>query len=59
MKVYTDYVPEDCDFLTAGKRYDFFSFIGSGHIIDDDGVMICIRLESCAHLNNRPWKTEQ
>ena len=62
MYIYTDTVPENCDYLTSGKRYKVrehyhTGFISSYHIVDDEGdFLICLH-QNCSHLNGGNWKT--
>lgn len=64
MKIYTNHVPHNCDFLTNGWQYEFTAdddTLGSGTIIDDDGEEIYIITErssmTCAFLNDlSAWK---
>ena len=60
MKVFTNNVPTNCDYLTNGKCYEFkptSSEYKYGHIIDDVGCRIFIITEksglTCAYLNNK------
>lgn len=54
--VKTDYVPEDCDYLTAGKVYEVSSFFGEFYkIVSDRGGELTICGYHCAHLDNRHW----
>ena len=56
MKVKTDYVPEEVDYLTAGKVYDVYYFSGQvGEIYGDDDGYVDISIEGCAHLNGKDW----
>jgi len=57
MKVKTDFVPEDCDYIAVGKVYETIVRVIEGvySITDDDGETICIRLEGCAYIGNNPW----
>lgn len=52
MKVKTDYVPPECNYLTAGKEYEVIS---GGEIIDDNGQRQYIHIPDSSHLNYRPW----
>lgn len=56
--VKTDYVPGDCDYITAGKEYKIEELSAScsgGWSEDDRGnIMFCL-FEYCAHLNGRQW----
>lgn len=55
MKIYvrTGYVPGwSSGYLTPNKLYEYID----GSITDDIGETIHIRLESSAHLDNRPWQ---
>ena len=58
MKVFTNKVPPDCDYLTNGKHYEFEPYSPEceyGHIIADDGDRINIITEKssikCAFLD--------
>lgn len=58
MKTYvkTDYVPDDCDYLTVGKEYEYTtisSFLGSIKVDHWGYALICI--QSCSHLGYRSW----
>ncbi len=54
--VKTDYVPDDCDYLTAGKEYEFeLEGDDAGYIQDDDGCVTTIHLKTCAYLKGNPW----
>lgn len=61
MKTYvkTDYIPNDCDYLTVGKEYELMEINMEGwskhEIIADDGDACTICPECCAHLDDRPW----
>ena len=60
MKVKTDYVPENCDYLTVGKHYEVTNaYQGTisigGNIISDDGDTIYIVVDECCHLNDNAW----
>jgi hypothetical protein len=56
MKVKTDYVPAEVDYLTVGKVYDVNDFDGHGGDIHvDDGTEAYILIEGCAHLNIKDW----
>lgn len=60
MKVFTNNVPSDCDYLTNGKHYEFKpdspELIG-GDIVDDSGDEIYILTVNsewkCSHLNDK------
>lgn len=60
MKVFTNNVPTNCDYLTNGKYYEFeptSSEYKYGYIIDDVGCRIFIITEksglTCAYLNDK------
>lgn len=60
MKVFTNNVPTNCDYLTNGKRYEFeptSSECKFGHITDDVGCRIYIVTEksglTCAYLGDK------
>lgn len=60
MKVFTNNVPTNCNYLTNGKHYEFEPELPEckyGHIIDDDGDRIYVITEKsvlmCSHLNDR------
>lgn len=55
MKVRTNFVPEDIDYLTVGKIYDVEGFYDN-KLMDDVGDWIIIRVKGCAHLNDQPWE---
>lgn len=59
MKVFTNSVPGNCDYLTNGKHYEFESESAEfkyGHIVDDVGDRIYIVTEKsifmCSHLHD-------
>lgn len=54
--VKTDYVPNDCDYLTVGKEYlvDTDSPSG-GRIVCDDGIETTVYFSCSSHLDNRSW----
>jgi hypothetical protein len=62
MKVKTNHVPEDCDYLTNSKEYEVIEYevVGDGHkfatIKDDDGDVDFIVINVCPHLNGRDWE---
>lgn len=55
-----DEVPEDCDYLTAGKEYEFKERLwGQVHIdsiIADDGGVCPINPEQSTPLNGKSWR---
>lgn len=57
--VKTDYVPKDCDYLTAGKVYEVVGENGGrsqlADIVCDNGNTEKILYNGCAHLYGRPW----
>jgi len=57
--VRTDYIPEDCDYLTVGKLYEVTDSSPAhtlAHIIDDFGDRILIRIEGiCSHID-KEWE---
>lgn len=60
MKVMTDFVPNDVDYLTAGKVYELHNQMQHrgndiGMIFDDTNEGLTIRLDKCAHIGFKPW----
>lgn len=60
-KIYvkTDYVPEDCSYITAGKLYGFFDVDEDnefGSIIPDSNIEARINVNCCHHLRGRSWQ---
>jgi hypothetical protein len=58
MKTYAipEKVPDDIDYLTAGKRYEVTEILGGLFAItDDDGDRIDCQWEGSAHLNGGNW----
>lgn len=60
MKVFTNNVPSDCNYLTNGKRYEFkpdYDYDTGGVITNDDGneiYIITVNSEfKCSHLNDK------
>lgn len=56
--VKTDYVPEEVDYLTAGKVYEVVEEQYDqtlGIIKNDKERFSHILYSGCAHLDNRPW----
>ncbi len=56
MKIKTDYVPEDVDYLTAGKEYEaeqLSEWLVS--ITDDSGEIIGVFLRGSSHTDEHPW----
>lgn len=60
MKVRTDFVPVNCDYLTAGKEYEAKSGFGFEEgvfiINDDEGDSIQIIILCCNHIQGRHWQ---
>lgn len=62
MKVKTQHVPEDCDYLTNDKEYEAFDGwerIFSRdlvRIVNNNGMEIVINLYGCEHLDGQPWE---
>ncbi len=60
VQVRTATVPDDIDFLTAGKTYSCkINPNGSGNggtIVADNGETRYIYIPNCAHLNGEPWE---
>ena len=59
MKIKTQHVPPECDYLTNGKEYEVIEHLPGGPfktIKDDNGAVIHIYLECSSHLNNKPWE---
>jgi hypothetical protein len=61
MKVKTNHVPEDCDYLTNGKIYTVlldprYTNGKAGHCTDDLGEIIFINISCSNHLNGKPWE---
>lgn len=58
--VRTAYVPQKCDYLTAGVVYRFEPLnqanLTVGQIIDDEGYELDINVEACPHLQYAPWQ---
>ena len=50
-------VPDDCDYLTAGKRYrvTYEREYGAFDVYDDDGDRIISSWQDCFHLNGGNW----
>lgn len=60
MKVKTEYVPDGCDYLTAGKEYTakYYHYSADPNLLlifDDDGEEIAVRVSGCAFLDGHPW----
>ena len=52
--VTTDY--EGCEYLTAGKKYEYYpEGFGGGTMIDDWGVELYICLRESSHIDHNPW----
>lgn len=62
MKVKTQHVPEDCDYLTNGKEYEAFDGWENAfnrdlfNIKDDNGEEAIINLYGCGHLDGKAWE---
>lgn len=59
MKIKTNNVPQDCDYLTNGKEYEFTSKHNAndgGTIIDDDGEIRIIFIPCSSHLDGASWE---
>lgn len=63
--IYSDYIPEEVDYLTAGKRYeiiDSYNFRNYGEfqaaIMDDNGVVIQpVNINwPCAYIDGKIWE---
>ena len=50
----TDYLPEDCSFLTKDKWY--FDLNGEGYIEDDSGEVIPVNYECSSWLDGEDWQ---
>lgn len=56
MKVKTDYVPEEIDYLTVGKVYEARDQSSNiNYIVDDYGDRILIAIRRCPHLCGKNW----
>lgn len=57
MKIKTNHVPDDCDYLTNNKIYDAVllqhGWIG---IDSDDGLPLSIDINECEILNGEAWE---
>lgn len=53
-----DEVPEDCDYLTAGKEYDEIGLYNPewGVIQNDKGALIPIKYSEDDNLNGKSWR---
>ena len=52
--VTTEY--KGCDYLTAGKKYEYKpDWLAVGTIIDDEGDELYICLHECFHIDTNPW----
>ncbi len=60
MKVKTQHVPEDCDYLTNGKEYQVIRHIEGAEdfkiIVTDHNEDAIIILSGCSHLDGHPWE---
>lgn len=57
MKIKTNNVPADCDYLTNGKEYEVIDHNKFRVAIKcDDGDIIDLLLEKCRHLNGESWE---
>ena len=58
--VKTDYVPDDCDYLSVGKEYSATHYRDRLYTLTDDQcdvILICIN--RCSHLNWKPWTVKE
>lgn len=55
--VKTDYVPDDCDYLTVGKEYEIVKEFGDigGDFFDDDGLRRHCNYCCSGHIDDKPW----
>lgn len=54
--VKTDYVPDDCDYITAKRLYKYMISDALGGFIEDDlGVERYIKASGSGDLNGRDW----
>ena len=45
-----------CEYLTAGKKYEYYpDSLGGGTMIDDNGDSIFICLSGSSHIGGNPW----
>lgn len=61
MKIKTNNVPADCDYLTNGKEYELIragstSSYDCGFIMTDCGTKIATVINNSAHLNGASWE---
>ena len=59
MKIKTNNVPNDCDYLTNGKEYEFTHMPdckNGGIIIADDGGECTVYIPRSGHLNGASWE---
>lgn len=63
MKVYSDFIPDGCNYLTAGKRYEVEKdgryWKTCGTIICDNGETAFVYFESSSLLDGKPWSIEE
>ena len=58
MKVKTNFVPDDCDYLTVGKEYTVNQVLYDEDVVsfrDDNGGYVEARLSGSGHLNGKSW----
>jgi hypothetical protein len=55
MKIKTNYVPDDVDYITAGKVYECTKILPK-RIKDDHGNTAFVWLSKCAHLDGKNWE---
>ena len=57
MRIKTDYVPDDCDYLTAGKVYEARDYTRKNFgITCDNGMTIFLNPDESETLNGRAWQ---
>lgn len=57
MKIKTQHVPEDCDYLTNGKEYKVINCYSDFAIIMNDKVrQQYVWLSGCPHLKGKAWE---
>ena len=63
MKVTTQHVPDNCDYLTNGVEYEFYpnpgSVLGGGEIRGENHKAYYILTDfdhGCAHLSGKAWE---
>lgn len=60
--IVTDFVPEDCDYLTAGKWYLIIRPCSNGvgaYVVVDSGFEIMCLHCNCGHLNGKDWQVKR